>query len=509
MMRFYGYDELPIFLLHFNFKIIFLFWGYCFKAHPLILRIPKYIAVKKSLILLICFVSLSIVSCFEDQDDNIVASSTNEINDFIWRGLNYFYLYKADTPELADDAFASETEYQDFLNSFDTPESFFNFLKSGQDEFSILVDDYVALENELAGVTLSNGMEFGLVYYPDGSANIYGYVRYVMPNSDASDKGIQRGNIFNSVNGSQLTDTNFSDLLSGDSYTIGLADFDGTTITPNGESISLTKSEYAENPIHTKSILEINGHTIGYLMYNAFINEYDTALNTAFAEFQAAGVTDLVIDLRYNGGGSVRTATYMAGMITGNYTGQVFYSETWNADRQSDYAEDGLFLDSFSGGQALNSLNLDQVYVLTTPRTASASELVINGLAPYIDVVQIGTNTRGKYQASFLLYDAPAPNFSRSQANPGHTYAMLPLVFKTANASGNTDYSNGLSPDIELAEDYSNLGVLGDANEPLLATAISEIIGVPAPFAGRQVHYEEIADSGFNKKTKEIMYIKK
>ncbi|HAT67159.1 MAG TPA: peptidase S41, partial [Flavobacteriaceae bacterium] len=108
------------------------------------------------------------------------------------------------------------------------------------------------------------------------------------------------------------------------------------------------------------------------------------------------------LDLRYNGGGSVRTATYLSSMITGQNTGQVFYTEQWNEDRQADYAEDGVFVSTFEGGgEAINSLNLNRVYVLTTSRTASASELVINGLAPYIDVIQIGTNATGKYQASF------------------------------------------------------------------------------------------------------------
>lgn len=464
--------------------------------------------VKKSLIVFLSLISISLTSCFEDLDDTISPASTAEINDFIWRGLNYFYLYKADTPELADDYFNSDSEYQDFLNSFDSPESFFAYLKAAQDPFSILVDDYVALENELAGITLTNGMEYGLVYYPSGGGNIFGYVRYVLPNSDASDKGIQRGDIFNSVNGAQLTETNYTELLGLDFYDIGLANFDGTDIVPTGETVSLVKSELPENPIYETQVFEINGQKIGYLMYNAFTNEYDIELNSVFGMFQSEGIDHLVLDLRYNGGGSVQTATYLAGMITGTYTSQVFYSETWNAERQAEYAEDGLFVDSFNGG-GLNSLNLDQVYVLTSPRTASASELVINGLEPYIDVVQVGTNTTGKFQASFLLYDAPAPNFSRSQANINHTYAMLPLVFKTANAAGNTDYVNGLVPDIVYEEDYSNLGVLGDPNEPLLAAAIADITGIPLPIAGRVGQLTEMADSKEDRSTYEIMYIER
>ena len=95
-------------------------------------------------------------------------------------------------------------------------------------------------------------------------------------------------------------------------------------------------------------------------------------------------------------------------------------------------------------------------------------------------MVQIGDNTTGKYQASFLLYDSP--NFQKTvELNPNHTYAMLPLVFQTANVDGFTDFEEGLIPDIFQEEDLSNLGVLGDPGEPLLATAIQEITGVPVP----------------------------
>lgn len=430
---------------------------------------------KKSLFVLLASTIL-FVSCFNDKDDTLQVASQLEIQNFIWRGLNFFYLYKAATPELADDAFPNQQELDTFLGTFDSPESLFEFLEAPQDRFSILVDDYIALENALAGTTLNNGMEFGLVLYPDGSGNVFGYVRYVLPNSEAASKGLQRGDIFNTVDGTQIDELNFSELLSPDSYTIGLATFDGTTVTPTGNTVDLTKIQLTENPIFIAKTLTVENQNIGYLMYNAFTNDFDSQLNAAFAQFSADAVTELILDLRYNSGGSVRSATYLSSMITGQFSGQILYSEEWNAERQADYAEDGRFVANFvNGGETINSLNLDRVYILSTSRTASASELVINGLTPYIDVRQVGTNTTGKYQASFLLYDAPSPNFSRSQANPGHTYAMLPLVFKTANAAGFTDFDDGLVPNIELPEDFSNLGVLGDETEPLLAAALEDI----------------------------------
>ena len=338
-------------------------------------------------------------------------------------------------------------------------------------------------------------MEFGLVYYPNNSSNVFGYIRYVLPGTDAESKNLERGMIFNSIDGQQLTDTNFSELLSLNSYQIGLATFNGTVITPTGESIALVKQQYTENPILIAETLTVEDQKIGYLMYNAFTRDFDSQLNGVFAQFKADAITDLVIDLRYNGGGSVETAIDLSSMITGQFYNQVFANEEWNTDRQAEYASPKLFDNQIFTGEAINSLNLTKAYVLTTKRSASASELVINGLNPYIDMTQVGDTTTGKYQASFLLYDAPAPNFSKSQANSVHTYAMLPLVFKTSNAIGFTDYAEGLFPDIQLKENYTNLGILGDVNEPLLAAALNDILSIPQPQPRTTTQFNELLEN--------------
>lgn len=431
--------------------------------------------LKNIVLLALCVVFFN--SCFEDMDDKLHVGSTLDIQDFIYRGLNYFYLYKSDTPELANDYFANPQEKEQFLGNYSSPEALFDYLLSPQDRFSRLFSDYVAIENSLSGVNMSNGMEFGLVYYPDNSGNVFGYVRYILPNSSASQTELKRGAIFTQIDGIQITESNYQQLLAADSYTISLADYDGTNFTLTGETIELTKEEYDENPVYLSRIFEIGEKKVGYIMYTAFTRRYDTELNNAFGQFQSAGITDLILDLRYNGGGSVETATDLASMITGQFTGEVFYKEFWNDDRQPDYGGEGYFDNNISTGAAINSLNLNQVYVLTTSGTASASELVINGLNPYIDVVQIGDNTTGKFQASFLMYDAPEPYFSRQQASPLHTYVMLPLVFKTANKNGVTDFTEGLLPDIYQRENYFDLGALGSPDEPLTATALA-MIGV-------------------------------
>lgn len=446
-------------------------------------------------VFLLFLIPFLFTSCFEDMDDKMTTASTLEIQNFIYRGLNYFYLYKEDVPKLANDAFVSEEEKNDFLKTFASPEALFSNLLSSQDRFSRLFDDYIAIENALAGVSLSNGMEFGLVRYPDQSENVFGYVRYILPETDADLKNLKRGDLFTTVDGVQLTENNYQSLLSSENYTIGLATFENGNFVSTGESVDLSKIQYDENPILIHKTLDIQGKKIGYLFYTGFTKRYDSELNQAFAEFKADGISDLIVDLRYNGGGSVETAVALAGMITGQFTGEVFYKQIWNEDRQQEFGSDGLFTNKLSSGSSLNSLNLSTVYFITTKNTASASELVINGLNPYIDITQVGDATTGKFQASFLMYDSP--NFGKQGVSLSHTYAMLPLVFKTANKNGYTDFNSGLEPDVFFQEDFFHLGNLGDPEEPLLAAALSEIITMPKPVSS-EFTFQEVSDSKMN-----------
>jgi C-terminal processing protease CtpA/Prc len=218
-------------------------------------------------------------------------------------------------------------------------------------------------------------------------------------------------------------------------------------------------------------------------MYNSFIADFDDELNAVFANFKANGVTELVLDFRYNPGGSVFSAITLSSLVTGQFNGEVFSREQWNTEIQEYFQEnnsgqlENRFVNETRSGQSLNSLNLNRVYVITTGRSASASELVINGLNPYIDVVQIGASTTGKFQASITLYDSE--DFTKTNVNPNHKYAMQPLVLKSLNSIGFTDYFDGFSPglEFELAEDFTNLDVLGSETEPLLAIAIVDITG--------------------------------
>jgi C-terminal processing protease CtpA/Prc len=323
-------------------------------------------------------------------------------------------------------------------------------------------------------------MEFGLVRYEGTPTNLFAYVRYVIPNSDAAAKGITRGLLFNSVGGTQLTENNYNSLLFGEntSYIIDFADYNNGNPISNGTSIEVTKSQLQENPIAVSKVITEGSQKIGYLMYNQFSSAFDAELNAAFANFKNESVNDLIIDLRYNGGGSVRTATYLGGMVTGQFNNELFSKQVWNEKVQAALDESN-FINNFTNqinhdniNEAINSLGLTRVYFIITGSSASASELVINSLSAYIDVKLIGTKTVGKQVGSVTLYDSDNLSRNGDNLNQNHQYAMQPIVFEIKNKD-NQNYPNGIVPGvtlpgIELAENYGNLGVLGERSDPLL-----------------------------------------
>lgn len=449
-------------------------------------------------------------------------SINTEIKDYIWKGLNLWYYWQEQVDDLADTFDDNQSNYVNYLQAIADPEDFFNSLNHADDRFSWIDPDYNNLENQLSGISASNGMKFILYRRCSGCETLIGAVTYVLPNSDAETKGVIRGDLFNAVDGQELTLNNYRGLLYGQSlnYSIDLINYDSATdvVIPRDITINLVKEEnFQEEPIHRNVVVDHNGTRVGYLMYNKFVgevdangdgtNEYDfnQALIDAFASFRSENINELVVDLRYNGGGSVRTCTYLASLITGQFTGTIFAQQQWNSklmayfndlntnsNPNDDFDLNDYFVDTTTTGVAIQGLNLNRVYILTSGRSASASELLINGLSPHIDVVQIGTATYGKNVGSITIYDYV--DNSGDERNPNHTYAMQPIVLKIANSENFADYTNGLEPDVELRETASTYGVLGAVSEPLFAAALNHISGGSSKRSYDPTPFEMIKD---------------
>ncbi len=409
------------------------------------------------------------ISC-KDKDDNISSRQYDfEIEDFIWEGLNTYYYWQNSISDLADNRFDSQKSYASFLSRFNANHDLlFESLLSENDRFSWIMSDYTALENQLRRVYKTSGMMIGLARIGE-SNDLFAYVRYVLPGSDAAAKNIERGDLFLSVNNEQLTIDNYRDLLSSDVelFSIQLAQISDQTVTPTGISVDLVKSEIQENPIKITKLIELNNTKIGYLMYNGFVADFDNELENILAQFQTQGVNQLIVDLRYNRGGRTSSSIKLASMITGQFSGEVF-AQTQHNDKLSSYNEDYLF------EATAVQLKMDRLYVISSSETASASELLINGLSPYIDVILIGGDTTGKNVGSYSIYDWID---NEGNVNPRHTWAMQPITLKIANSEGFADFESGLQADYILQEDIANLGTLGEIDEPLLEKTL-EVMGM-------------------------------
>ncbi|HSV44885.1 MAG TPA: S41 family peptidase [Ramlibacter sp.] len=228
-------------------------------------------------------------------------------------------------------------------------------------------------------------------------------------------------------------------------------------------SFTAVSAVYPLTPVGAPSVIALETaagpRRVGYLAYHDFLDNSAGALGAAFSQFASSGVTDLVLDLRYNGGGSVTMARNLASLIAGRgLEGWPFILLRFNsAQAQSNSRFDFIATRGVFQTDPLQGLN--RVVVIASPSTASASELLVNGMRPYRSVALVGETTFGK-PFGFVPRDAC-----------GTTY--LALNFETINSLGEGGYTAGLAPDCGVADDLDH--ALGDPAEGRLAAALGLI----------------------------------
>lgn len=433
----------------------------------------------------------------------------HEANEFIWQGMRIYYFWQPEVPDLADDRFDNSNELNVFLNQFDSPESTFDHFIHQDDRFSWIVDDFEVLDNALQGISESFGYEYNIVRSA-GTDEVFGYVEYVLPDSPAEGAGLVRGDVFHSVNGTQLTNDNFIGLLRGvTNQTLGLGNFvsENEGVVDNGETVSMVAVQISENPVFLTKTFDVGGTKVGYLVYNQFISTFHSELNEAFGQLKSEGVTEMVLDLRYNPGGKISTSRMLASMLFDDATVETVLGSIIYNSRLSEFNSNLNFMEvvpilssdnELLREEPMNRLDLSRLFILTSGSTASASEIIIAGLQPFMDITLIGTRTVGKNVGSITLYDSPEEGFtSKVGINPNHKYAMQPIISQIANSVGFTDYIDGFSPNIEIDEQdfIENLKPLGDVDEPLLAEALSIISGAGRRAPAEKLNVERIYNS--------------
>jgi carboxyl-terminal processing protease len=429
-------------------------------------------ALAFSAVVIAALVTLS--SCSEDDEH------PNEyVNNWIEVNMDFWYYWNTTMPSNPDKTLA--------------PDDFFESLLNDDDRFSWIQDNYQELINSLQGVNEEAGYELALFLESEGSTNVIAQIVYVKPSSPAEVAGLKRGDIITHINNQQLTTENYQSILAatGDDHTITYRELDlANEVFLTAQTKSLATTVYAENPNFLNKVFVHNDRKIGYYVYNLFVSgvsgseaeqkKYNTETDNIFASFQSAGITDLIIDLRFNSGGAESATVNLASLIgKGVDNTKVFTIREYNSlveteiKNDPDLGAEFLDVEFVTKSQNIgNQLTNNRVYILTGTRTASASELLINGLRPYMDVFLIGSTTVGKNVGSISIFD---------EDDSRNTWGMQPIVTKSFNSLEQSDYSNGFTPQIALDDNNLIIYPLGDERELLLSRALQEITGVGDP----------------------------
>ncbi|MDZ7936396.1 MAG: S41 family peptidase [Emticicia sp.] len=205
----------------------------------------------------------------------------------------------------------------------------------------------------------------------------------------------------------------------------------------------------------------------------SFWRTYDEQLKQVFGQFKAAGVNEMVLDLRTNGGGRISSADLISSLVVKNLnTNNVIHQDEWNATIKAKFPS--VATPTKFTSQA-NNLNLNRLFVLTSNGTASASELVINSLRPYMDVIIVGQNTAGKNVGSITIKDEATPIRWK--------WGMQPIVLRTVNSKGESAYGTktGFTPDHIVSDNIYPFKPWGDESETLLKKTLEVITGIVVP----------------------------
>ncbi|MGY3052513.1 carboxyl-terminal processing protease [Pedobacter sp. UYEF25] len=346
----------------------------------------------------------------------------------------------------------------------------------GKDKYSFIDDGTVA--TEIGGVA----GDFGFSVFFNSTNDLR--IKYVYASSPAATQGLKRGYQITKIN--DLTDINTTDAsiakvvdaIFGSAATVTL-----TVKKPDGTSqnVSISKATYNINPILFTHTYTVGAKKVGYIVFNSFTDNSVPQLEAAFANFAADGIKELVVDLRYNGGGAVSTSEEFANLIApsaqdGNVMFTYYFNQTMQ-DGKATILQNQKFIGTdnklhsyfdfdykptvAAGNQTVFKKRgtlegINRVYFLVTGSTASASELLINNLRPVVDVKLIGRQTYGKPVGFFSIHIDKSDLY-------------IPQ-FQTKNQLSSGEYFGGFTPDKIVNDDVSK--EFGDPTEAMLSQAL-------------------------------------
>lgn len=401
-------------------------------------------------LLLMGIVILCNTACRKISDRPDYAPGSQErINSWVLDSMQVYYYWNTSLP--------------DYISFNRNPTDFFEILRNPSDRFSALVNPDLP---QTYPPSLVHTLGFDLIAFQTSEGTFQAMIALVVPGSGAAAKGLRRGDIIKSIDGAIPAAANIALLTE----TAIARETVVLEIEGRAGSVTIGRLTISETPVYTYKAFQSGGKTYGYLFLNSFEDPAVDQLVQAFSYFKQQQVQELVLDLRYNPGGSVPVAAALATMITpAAGEGDTFVEYRGNARagmRKSSFAQELNRLPlatrrSFSQFAAYRP-GLTRVYILSGTHTASAAELTINALKPYLSVIQLGAKSLGKDMASFVIKDYRSP-----QVVP--KWEIYPMVFKLYNAAGKGDYDGGLVPE-QGVDELSALPLkpFGDLSDPLL-----------------------------------------
>lgn len=394
--------------------------------------------------------------------DTCVQNST--ANKWIYKTMRLYYYWADSIPSCIKDSMEL------------SPKVFFDKLLYKADRFSWISKNVDSNNETLYGKMLNKGFEYMLFYSDTTMYNLTAEVIYTYPKSSAEKQGIKRGWIFDTIDGCRINVDNYSQLLSVPS---SMYEFKHVSKDNNVDTtvINIGEKSLSFNPILKSSVIECDKHKVGYLCYQQFKTDdgdgsevYKKELLEKFACFKKEGVDNIVLDFRYNPGGDINLCVTLGSLIVPKAdTAQVALKIKYNPKLNDAYSSIGLgniinfdqHLDCYIGDK------LENIFILTGPNTASASEDVINMLLPYKKPILIGLTTYGKNYGSQSIISS----------NENIKWVMQPIMMKIFNSADKSDFDFGFKPDYEIDEKIYLMKEFGDIEEPLLSTALNIISG--------------------------------
>lgn len=416
-----------------------------------------------SVLSIFLFLSVFTFSCSDnDAPAPVYEAGTNEyVNDWMYQQMKRYYRWNTTMPE---------------KGRLDLPpKDYFAGLLQKDDRYSYAVHPELP---ETAEQSLRRKFGFEVSFF-EFDGKYYGVILYVLEDSPAKRNGLKRGQLITKIEGTTPDQNNYAALYSKmtavSQLNLQTVSYTAQTGFYNVKEISMLQGYTFSQPIKY-SIIESNNKKIGYVEISHFDAGQAQSYLQTFQELKNKSITELVLDLRYNGGGDIASAAALSIILAPNIqSNNLFIKFEGNANGGNVDQSFKQALESNESKISFEALrnvhpSINRVYVLCGKYTASASELIINNLKPYMEVITIGDKTFGKDVAGFPIAD------DRISGKKG--WILYPSIYKLFNSRHEGNYSKGIDPLISLNEiQQPEVFPLGNASETLLAKALSSITG--------------------------------